>query len=63
MITSLPTFDVRRMIVFLKSTRMPSPSSIHLVEDLEEELVHVGVGLLDFVEQHDAVRARDGRLR
>ena len=28
-----------------------------LVEDLEEEFVHVGVRLLDFIEQHDAMRA------
>ena len=32
-----------------------------LVEDLEEHLVHVRMGLLDFVEQHDAIRpAADG---
>ena len=33
-----------------------------LVEDLEEQLVHVGVGLLDLVEQHHAVGPAPHRL-
>ena len=33
-----------------------------LVEHLEEDLVHVGMGLLDFVEQHDAVRPSSHRF-
>ena len=33
-----------------------------LVEDLEEDLVHVGMGLLDLVEQDDAVGLAPHRL-
>ena len=43
------------MIVFLKSISRPSPILEHaLVEDLVEQLHHVGMRLLDLVEQHDA---------
>ena len=50
------------MTVFLKSISPALAVLQHaLVEDLEEELEHVGVGLLDLVEQHDAVGlAADG---
>ena len=51
------------MIVFLKS--MLAPLRVFhqaLVEDLEEELEDIGVGFLDLVEQHDAVRAPPHRL-
>ena len=43
--------------MFLKSMQ-PAFAVLHpaLVEHLEEDLVHVGVRLLDLVEQHDAVR-------
>ena len=34
-----------------------------LVEHLEEDLMHVGMGLLDLVEQNDAVGAPPHRLR
>ena len=34
-----------------------------LVEHLEEQLVHIGVRLLDLVEQHHAVRAGGARPR
>ena len=34
-----------------------------LVEDLEEDLVHVGVRLLDLVEQNDAIGTLAARLR
>jgi hypothetical protein len=56
MIRSLPTLVVSRMTVFLKSI-IAALAVLHpaLVEDLEEDLVHVGVGLLDLVEQHHAV--------
>ena len=62
MTVSVPTFEVSRITVFLKSISRPSPSSSDpLVEDLEEQLHDVGVGLLDLVEQDDAVRlAADG---
>ncbi len=63
MIRSVPTFDVSRMIVFLKSM-CAAFAVLHpaLVEHLEEDLVHVGVRLLDFVEQHDAVGPPAHRL-
>ena len=37
----------------------PAFAVLHLsfVEDLEENLMHVGVRFLDFIEQHDAVRS------
>ena len=45
------------MIVFLKSISRPSPSSIiAFVEDLEEQLQHVGMRLFDFIEQHHGIR-------
>ena len=49
--------------VFLKSIS-PAGAVLHhaLVEHLEEELVHVGVRLLDLVEQHDAVGLAPHRL-
>ena len=63
MITSVPTLEVRMISVFLKSMRRPVPSSIMaLVEHLEEDLVHVGMGLLDLVEQDDAVGLAAHRL-
>ena len=43
-------------MVFLKSISRPSPSSMYsLVEYLVEKLQHVGMRLLDFVEQHHRV--------
>ncbi len=64
MMRSLPTFEVSRITVFLKSTRVPS-TVLHpaLVEDLEEDLVHVGVRLLDLVEQAPRCRAAGARPR
>ena len=57
-ITSVPTFEVSRITVFLKSISTPlAVLQRPLVEDLEEELRDVRVGLLDLVEQHDASRA------
>ena len=63
MMTSVPTLVVSRISVFLKSMRRPVAVLHHaLVEHLEEDLVHVGVGLLDLVEQHDAVGPPAHRL-
>ena len=63
MMVSVPTFDVRMMIVFLKSISRPSPSSQHaLVEHLVEQLLHIVVGLFHFVEQHDAIGLAPHRL-
>jgi hypothetical protein len=58
MIVSVPALVVSRMIVFLKSI-WPPLAVLHdaLVEHLEEQLQHVGVRLLDLVEQHHRVRA------
>ena len=54
--SSLPTLEVSRITVFLKSiTRAFAVFHPALVEHLEENLVHVGVRLLDLVEQDDAV--------
>ena len=51
------------MMVFLKSTSLPLVVLQHaLVEDLVEDLLHGDVGLLDLVEQHDAVRLAAHRL-
>ena len=41
----------------------PSPSSGALVEHLVEDVLHARVGLLHFVEQHDAVRPSAHGLR
>lgn len=50
-----PTLLVSRIVVWRKSTRCPSPSSSHPVEHLAEELVHIGMGLLDLGQQHDTI--------
>jgi hypothetical protein len=42
----------------------PALAVLHhaLVEDLEEDLVHVGMGLLDLVEQHHRIGPAPDRL-
>ena len=62
MIKSLPTFDVSRMSVFLKSISRPSPSSIiPLSKTWKKISCTSAVGFFDFVEQDHAIRpAADG---
>ena len=57
MIRSVPTFDGQQDQRVLEVDEAAF-AVLHaaLVEHLEEDLVHVGVRLLDLVEQHDAVR-------
>ena len=62
-IVSVPTLDVSRITVFLKSISRPSPSSsaVPFVKHLKEKLEDIGMGLFDLVQENDAVRtAADG---
>jgi len=45
------------MIVFLKSTTRPLPSvRATVVHDLQQDVEHIRMSFLDFVEEHNAVR-------
>ena len=61
-ITWLPMFEVITTIVLVKSTVWPWLSlKPAVVEDLQEDVEHVAMGLFDFVQQHDRVGpAADG---
>ena len=52
-----PMFDVMMMIAFLKSTGLPEAvREVPVLEDLQQDVEHVRVRLLDLVEQDDRVR-------
>ena len=60
---ALPRFEVMITIVLRKSTVRPvAVGEPAVVEQLEQDVEHVAVRLLDLVEQHDRVRAAPDRL-
>ena len=55
--TWLPRLDVMMMTVLRKSTVRPWPSvKPAVIEDLEQDVEDVAVGLFDLVEQDDRIR-------
>jgi len=56
--SAVPRLDVMMITVFLEVDRAPLGASVEttVLQDLEERVEHVGVRLLDLVEEHDRER-------
>ena len=63
-ISRAPTLDVMMMTVLRKSTVRPWASvRLTFLEDLQQNVEHIGMRLLDLVEQHHRIRALTHGLR